>query len=192
MTTKAMITLLALTSGICLPLVPAKATEIANSATRTTHSLQVEAAAAAVDVSPRGGLRTPIVLPALEFVFSVNAACANSFEPESVTLTVADSRSYLGADQLLAPDMPELRLTVPANQIAPLIVTDFCVVAGAEETVLTDRRAVPNESLTVPATLSANTSLLCVSEGKQEILYTTTPLDVMLTCASDDPPGNDE
>lgn len=188
MTDKAITTFLTLACGLSTcALTLASATEVANPADRTTHSLFVSAAAAKVEVTPRSGRRASIVLPAIEYVFSVNALCATSFEPKSVSVTVADSRSFLGPNELVGADVaPEVRLTVPASQIAPLIVADFCIAASDQEAVPADGPAATGESMTVPATLSASASLLCVSEGKQELLYTTTPLDVTLTCTIDE------
>ena len=145
-----------------------------------THSLQVGAAAATVTISESGNGRASLRLPALEFVFRLRPVCAEPFRAGSILLTVADSRRTLNEEQLEDETaVSELRLTVPASQIAPVLVTDFC---SAEADPDNDSYAQRSESLTLPGTLSANASLLCVTESEQEIVYTTAPLDVTLVC----------
>ncbi len=150
-----------------------------------THSLQVGATAATVAVSESGNGRASLRLPALEFVFRLRPVCAEPFRAGSISLTVADSRQTLDAEQLEdGTAESELRLTVPASQIAPVPVTDFC--SAEPDDPDKDSSAQRGESLTLPAALSANASLLCVTESEREIVYTTAPLDVTLVCGSVD------
>ena len=150
------------------------------------HSLEVGAAAAIVTISESGNDRASLRLPALEFVFRIQPACAAPFRAGSISLTVADSRRTLNAEQLQDETAAsELRLTVPASQIAPVPVSGFCSAEPNPDDDANDSHAQRGESLTLPATLSANASLLCVTESEQQIVYTTAPLDVTLICGPD-------
>lgn len=151
------------------------------------HSLQVDAGAATAAIAPRTNGRAAIRLPALEFVFRLRPTCAEPFRANSISLTVADSRQALDAEQLEDKTAtPELRLTVPAGQIAPVLVSDFCSAQTNAENAVETASDRNGEPLTLSATLSANASLLCVSENEREIVYTVAPLDVTLVCESID------
>ena len=159
----------------------ANATEIADATGSAHHALQVTAAPATVTIAPGSARRQSIILPALEYVFSLNARCADSFAPETVALTIADSRTFLRSAELAGDSARhEMPLTVPADQLAPLIVGDFCPATG--DAAMAQRTADNSAVLTVSATLTATASLLCVADNRREMIYTTTPLDIMLVC----------
>lgn len=142
------------------------------------HVLQVSAAAPDVAVSPRAPERNSLPLPTLEYVFALNATCAEPFGPSSISLAVADTRRSLSGDELDGNASAEITLIVPADQLAPVPVAEFCVEVPAEDS----SAPAEGERLTLPATLSAHASLLCVSGSEQEIIYTSAPLDVTLIC----------
>lgn len=174
----------AVAAAICAFPAGSNATENAP-AESSRHALYISAAPATVTVAPGSNRRNAFVLPALDYIFSLDARCATSFTPESVSLSVADSRAFVQPEE---PDsgggLPDAKLTVPANQLAPLIVEGFCTepqdssgepdVAGRSSTV------------TVSATLSVSASLLCSADQRREMIYTSAPLDVTLICAPAD------
>lgn len=150
------------------------------------HGLQVSATTSDVTVLPRAAPRNPLRLPTLEYVFALRIHCVEPFQPSSVSLAIADTRRTLTADDLHDDGAAEVSLTVPANQLAPVPLENFCVELPIEAADLAPTPAGDGESVTLPATLSAQASLLCVSGSKQEITYTATPLDVTLTCQRED------
>lgn len=173
----------AVAAGICAFPPGANTTENAPAET-SRHALKVSAAPVTVNVAPGDNRRNAIVLPALDYVFSLDARCAPSFTPESVSLTVADSRTFVRPEE---PDsgagLPDATLTVPANQLAPLIVEGFCTAAQDSPG---EAGIAGDASVTVSATLSASASLLCIADQRREMIYTSTPLDVTLVCAPTD------
>ena len=149
--------------------------------TSPKHSLDIVPATPRVDISPRSPGRNYVRLPTLEYSFQVTANCAAMFHPQSVSLSIADSRSLISQEQL-SGDATELQLVlrVPAKQLAPLVVEDFCVTPPKLDK--------PNGITTVRSALSAQAALLCVHDDRQEIVYRSIPLDIILACA----PGEDE
>ncbi len=148
------------------------------------HSLKVRASTPTVEVSPRMAARNYVRLPTLEFTFQLTAHCRGNFGPRAVSLSIADSRRSLSADQLGEANAgSELTVKVPAKQLAPLAIENFCVrqPEGAGNVHSTE---YPGTMMMVPAALSAQASLLCVDEEQEEIVYTSTPLDINLICKS--------
>lgn len=141
------------------------------------HVLEIEAGAASATVAPGDVRRNSLRLPALEYVFTLTMRCADPFLPVSLSLTVADSRRAIDAEALAENgDSTELRLTVPASQLAPVPVAGFCA-GGAGP----DGDDAPRELL-LQATLSVGASLTCATTSAQEITYASAPLDVLVNC----------
>ena len=150
------------------------------------HSLYLSATAPTVTVAPRPEGRNSLRMPELEYAFELEPRCAGPFTPRSLSLMIADSRRALTEGELADPEtLGDVRLTVPAGQIAPIPLQGFCVsgpeLAGTDDG--TESRLV------LPATFSVQASLLCASDGEQAITYTSAVLDVTLVCAPDDPAG---
>lgn len=161
------------------------------------QDLALRAETPVISISPRRSGRQFLDLPALEYTFEVEARCEEDWIPESLSLNVADSRLAFGADQLPGSTPQEIILNVPAQQLAPVAVHHFCLLP--ENTTARDagtsRPAPPPSSrLTIRAVLSAQASLLCVSETERRITYVSQPLDVTLDCdapaAAMTPPEN--
>ncbi len=144
-------------------------------------SLSVVANSPTVSVAPRDPGRNFLRLPTLEYVFEVRAKCSNGRLPKSLSLNVADSRSSLAADKIVNDGPTEISLQVPASQIGPLVVEDFCVAAAEEDDEpLSDVQT----QVSIPAALSAQASLLCEGEDEKAMTYVSQTLDVSLVCES--------
>ena len=151
----------------------------------TAHSLEIRANAPTVEVSPRIAARNYLRLPTLEFTFQLTAECGGSFAPSAVSLSIADSRKSLSADQLgEAGASTELTVKVPAKQLAPLAIENFCVRPAEAAGTPRPPKNSGNMRMAVPAALSAQASLLCVNDETEEIVYTSSPLDINLICKS--------
>jgi len=150
------------------------------------HSLRFTASEPQVQISLRSGKRDYLRLPSLEYTFMFTAHCSIDFEPHSVSLSIADSRASLSTDRLadLATGA-ELKMTVPARQLAPLAIENFCVRNDAE----TDPEIAPHNAATpIHAVFSAQASLLCTNEDQQQITYASNPLNIVLICNAADNP----
>jgi hypothetical protein len=149
------------------------------------QDLALSPATPVVDVSPRRAGRQFLDLPALEYGFEVQARCDEAWTPESLTLNVADSRVTFGSGELSRNAHRKVTVNVPAQQLAPVAVHDFCLQqAGqrASEPGVAAPPASESSLLTIRAVLSAQASLVCVSEEERRITYVSQPLDVTLAC----------
>jgi hypothetical protein len=148
------------------------------------HTLNVTASEPQIHISRRAGRRDYLHLPSLEYAFLLSARCGAEFEPLSVSLSIADSRKSLPANHLaeLASGV-ELKMTVPAKQLAPLAIENFCVENEDEKKPDT---ASTEATVLVHAIYSAQASLLCGNDDQQQIVYASRPLDVTLICGAKD------
>jgi len=123
------------------------------------NDLQVAADTPAITVSTRSGRRNFMRLPALEFAFVIETSCRADLVPQAVSLSIADTRVTVSADELSSGLPLEISLRIPAAQIAPIAVNRFCTIDA----------------------------LLCAGETSSEMIYVAESLDVMLRCEIDEP-----
>ena len=150
------------------------------------HRLSVVAGTPEVTVKPQAPGRRSLSLPTLEYQFSIDAHCPDEWTPASFSLNIADSRISKTGNELKQGTNQQLGITVPARQLAPLTLRDFCVIDAAGEgsaaagEMNTSRQAAAH-SLTINAAL-AHASLRCTREDEQRTVYVSQPLDVTLLC----------
>ncbi len=142
------------------------------------HDIGISADVPTVTVAPRPAGRLSMRLPSLTYALTVTVECDANWQPDSVTISIADSRTSFNAEQLQADRELKLELRVPSNQIAPLRIEQFCISGEKAKPDTADQNRI-----TVPAVMSAQASLRCATESAQSIMYVTKPLDVMLECA---------
>ena len=142
-------------------------------------SLSIAADAPAVPLAPRSPGRNFVRLPTLEYTFEIHTYCSASRSPESLSLNVADTRKSLSGEQIVSDGPTEISMQIPASQLAPLAIEDFCVLDTVENG---DSSGMPASQITIPAALSAQVSLLCESDEDKVITYASRALDVSLVC----------
>jgi hypothetical protein len=148
--------------------------------------LQVSATTPTARIEPRDPGRGPVALPELEYTFRIDAVCRGNLAPASLSLAVADTRLILDSKQIESGNLQAIRLRIPAKQIAPVVVTDFCVV---DQTVAEPAAPIAFQSpLVIRAALSAQVSMLCPEEAgqSQSMKYASALLDVTLVCDGND------
>lgn len=132
-----------------------------------------------VSISTRPAGRNFMRLPALKYDFAVDASCGDGLSPESLSLSIADTRVTNSLNNDTGPRV-ELSVNVPASQIGPIAVDQFC------STDSTDSGEDGHATLRVPAVLSAQAALMCFSESGNEMTYASESLDVLLRCDTED------
>ena len=142
-----------------------------SAATDQSAAVSISANTPSMPVTRRATDQSPLIVPGLEYEFQVETRCSEGSEPESVMLSIADTREHLPPAQLNQSSTTFL-IRVPAKQIAPLQVDEFCI----------DETPQDSMRLTIGAVLSAQASLVCSGDGEKSITYTSTSLDLMLTC----------
>ncbi|HWM30050.1 MAG TPA: hypothetical protein VNQ14_16425 [Woeseiaceae bacterium] len=152
------------------------------------HRLAVGANRTSVTVVPQSPDRHFFELPSLDIVFRIEASCHKDWQPESLSLNVADSLVTRNASELLHNSHQQIALRIPAEQLAPIAIRNFCVIDGAAEGSGEDAGPPAGGDsgntleMTVSAALSAHASLRCSNGDEQKIIYVTEPLDVTLVC----------
>jgi len=135
-------------------------------------NLGVDSDPAVVTIKPLAAGRKLIRPPALEFLLRIDAECGANAEITSISISIADTQKALTATDLSQAAPIATRITIPARQVSPIAVEDFCpmesTTAGGE--------------LVVRDALTAHVSLRCTSETGESIMYASRALDVMLHC----------
>ncbi len=120
-----------------------------------------------------------IRLPSLDFEFTVEAICPLGLQPQSVTVSIADTHMTLSAEDVAAQTPAPIAIAVPARQIAPLAAETFCRKNDSD----TEFGTV----ITFASALLAQASLRCADATDQTITYVTHPLDVSVSCEAEIP-----
>ncbi|MDJ0813790.1 MAG: hypothetical protein QNJ23_08675 [Woeseiaceae bacterium] len=140
-----------------------------------TARLTIEAAPARATIQPLPEGRRLVRLPALEYEFGIHADCGTDAEATSVSISVADTRATLAGDQLRPEDPIAAVIRLPARQLAPVAIDDFC-------------REAPDDAgenqLLVSDAATAQISLRCADATGESITYASRSLDVTLECAA--------
>ena len=133
--------------------------------------LLIEAEPAVAVISMHEGGRKLVNLPELEFGLKVTPRCAGRAQPESLSITVADTRTTLSGEALREGDPVDISLRISANQLAPVALQEFCIDPESA-----------GESILLTSALTAQASLRCMREEKQSIVYAAEALDIRVDC----------
>ena len=136
--------------------------------------LLVSASVPVVELIPRSSNAQLIRLPKLSYDFKIRSSCAEGLNIQSVMISVADTRKKVMADKLASQDEAIIPMAIPAKQIAPVNVADFCRAGGNFDPGLK----------TVTGALSAQASMLCADESEEQVTFVSASLDVTLSCIS--------
>lgn len=126
----------------------------------------------AVAVLPlQQGGRNLVRLPDVEFRLGISTYCANGGRPESLSITIADTQRTLRGEELQATRTVDISVRVPAGQIAPLALREFCIDPVFE-----------GDSVLITSALAAQVSLRCSRADDQSIVFAAEPLDIRVDC----------
>lgn len=133
--------------------------------------ISAEPAVAVLTVQQSG--RNLVNLPELEFALSLSPHCAESGQRESLSITIADTRTTLNGEALQAATTIDVSIRVSASQLAPFALREFCVdpVSAGESILLT-------------SALTAQASLRCARGEKRSIVFAAEPLDIRVDCVA--------
>ena len=133
--------------------------------------LRVDAEPAVAVLAVQQGGRNLVQLPELQFELSVSPHCAERGERESLSITIADTRTTLRGEALQSGKSIDVSLRVAASQLAPFALQGFCVDPARE-----------GESLLLGSALTAHASLRCARIGRPSIVFAAESLDVRVVC----------
>lgn len=128
-----------------------------------------EPAVAVLTIQQNG--RNLVRLPQLEFALNLAPHCAKSGQRESLSITIADTRTTLAGEELQAAATVDVTMRVPASQLAPFALREFCVDPVSE-----------GESILLTSALTAQASLRCARAEEQSIVFAAEPLDIRVQC----------
>ena len=140
--------------------------------------MSVKAQAAVVTVKPLPYGRRLVPLPALEFALLVEPQCAPDTQPDSISISVADTKTTLTASDINGRSMVVASIAVPRRQVSPLAIEGFCQADQSDE-------SNPPELLVKDA-FTANISLRCAGEHNTVIAYASKTLDLKLRCMNEE------
>lgn len=133
--------------------------------------LRVHAEPAVAELTMQQGGRNLVRLPQLEFQLSVSPHCAAGGQPQSLSITIADTQQTLRGEDLQSTTPIDVSMRVSASQLAPFALREFCVDPASE-----------GESLLLASTLTAQLSLRCARAEDQSIVFSAHPLDIRVDC----------
>lgn len=136
-----------------------------------TDRLVVDAEPAIAVIALQEGGRRLVELPELEFPLRVATHCAANGRPESVSITIADTRRTLRGEALQDAATVDVSVVVAATQLAPFSLQDFCIDPAAE-----------GQSTTLVSAFTAQASLRCAHGEQQSIVFAAEPLDIRVHC----------
>ena len=137
-------------------------------------ALTLHATETSLLVAPRNSNQTYVNLPALDVAVIAEFSCAAGVAAESITVSVADTHIRFNSEEITDATSINATLRLPANQIAPISIQDFCVTDVASEI----------EDLLIPGVASAQVSLRCGSKDKSSIHFASIALPLRLHCES--------
>ena len=140
--------------------------------------LLVSASVPVVELTPRSRNAPLIRLPKLSYDFRIRSSCTEGLNLQYVMISVADTRKKIMADELANKTEAVIPMTIPAKQIAPLNVADFCRVGSTYN----DGNDYDQGLKTVTGALSAQASMLCADEKVEQVTFVSASLDVSLSC----------
>ena len=143
--------------------------------------LELNASTPEVTISTRPAGRNFVRLPSLDYRFRVDARCTAGRRAQAISISVADTRISVPTGNLPSDGAIDVEMTVPADQIGPVPLNEFCISDDGDNDL-------QQTSLTIPSVLSAQASLLCADESGGEMTYASASMDVELSCEPPDEP----
>lgn len=124
-----------------------------------------------VVVPPRAASLELVNLPAVEFALRAAIQCKG--EAVSVTLSIADTFTTIGRDGLLGKRAAEATVEVPAEQLALVADSAFCIAEDRDTA----------DELLLPGFTTAHASLRCANDDVESLHFASAPLQLRLSCA---------
>ena len=140
----------------------------------TVHVQESTAKLAPGDETPR-----EIRLPALDVAIVASLQCPASAKATSLVVSVSDTHQSYGPEVLADAVSLEAAFSVPARQLAPVVISEFCI-NGADP---------DDQGLRLHGVATAQVSMRCRDENDSTSLYfASVPIPVRLYCHPDGEP----
>lgn len=128
-----------------------------------------------IEVETSGDGRNFMRLPAVDYRFDIRPICNTGMLPRSLSLNIADTRIVLADDKFDGDSAISVSVRIPADQIAPIALKDFCAAPAPAATMSARLQHIAG-------VLSVQASLRCESIETSEVVYASRALDIALSC----------
>ena len=130
-------------------------------------------------LEPGDAIRREIRLPAIDVAIVTSIECPANATAFSLIVSVSDTHKHYGPEALADAVSLEAALTVPAHQLAPVVIPEFCVKGAPVE----------EQSLRLDGVATAQLSMRCRDENDSAtVQFTSVPIPVWLYCSPDGEP----
>tara|TARA_B110000196_G_scaffold296840_1_gene287476 strand:- start:14 stop:577 length:564 start_codon:yes stop_codon:yes gene_type:complete len=151
----------------------------ASALSENTPELNIASVPAIVEIETRQGPREFIQLPTLRYDLEIQQECPADLKPANLSVSVADTRRTMSANELSEASALTMPLSIPRAQIAPVAIAGFCAAIG-DDIHGTNSRG--GDILGIKDVLSLQAALLCAGDTGSQIYYASIALDVELRC----------
>lgn len=139
-------------------------------------ALTVQVEESAVNLEPDDAMQREVRLPALDVAITASLECPASARVASLTVSVSDTHQYFGPEVLADAVSLEAAFSVPARQLAPVVISNFCVTGGT----------IDEQGLRLHGVATAQISMRCRDENDSASLHVASiPIPVRLYCRPD-------
>jgi len=138
--------------------------------------LTLHANEASAQIEPHDQLEMQVRLPSLEVSLLARFNCPLDAAAHSITVSVADSHRRYGPEEIADADRLEISIDVPATQIAPVSLTNFCV----EGTPMKEAYVL------LHGVATAQVSLHCRKQSDASLHFASAALPLRLFCGADE------
>lgn len=142
-----------------------------------TLTIQVKESTA--ELEPGDAKQREVRLPALDVAIIASLECPASSKAASLIVSVSDTHQYYGPGVLADAVSLEAAFSVPASQLAPVVISEFCVKGTPAD----------NQGLRLHGIATAQISMRCRDDNDSTSLHVTSvPIPVRLYCRPDAAP----
>lgn len=131
-------------------------------------------------VEPGDAKQREVRLPALDVAVVASIECPGNATATSLIVSVSDTHHYFGPKVLADAVTLEAAFEVPARQLAPVVIPEFCVRGAPDD----------DQSLKLNGVATAQLSMRCSDENDaSSIHFTSVQIPVRLYCLPDGEPA---
>jgi len=139
-------------------------------------ALTVQVEESTANLEPGDAMQREVRLPTLDVALTASLECPASAKAASLTVSVSDTHQYFGPEVLADAVSLEAAFSVPAHQLAPVVISNFCVTGGPAD----------DQGLKLHGVATAQVSMRCRDENDSASLHVTSiPIPVRLYCRPD-------
>lgn len=140
------------------------------------NTLTLHANETSTQIEPHDHFDTQVRLPSLDVSLLASFNCPRDAQAHSITVSVADSHKRYGPDEIADAETLEISVNVPAAQIGPVSLGNFCV----------DGAPIEEASLLLHSIATAQVSLQCRNQLDASVHFASAALPLRLFCMADE------